>query len=235
LPQALRAFKVDCLRIYLDESGDLGFHFEKKGTSRYFIITLLVCYDEMIANNFKKAVRRTLKNKLKTKKARLIELKGTDTTLAVKKYFYQNVSNSNGWHLYGIVLDKHLLKSKLISVPNERRIYNYLSKEILRQVSLIEIKSRLLLVVDKRKGAKGINEFNRYLSSHLEAMLPLNVQYNISHEKSHESPILQAVDMFCWGIRRSYELKDDSWLEVFQDKLTLIQVDDFLSIKKDGP
>ena len=226
---------MDYLHIYLDESGDLGFHFEKEGTTRYFIIALLVCNNELATNLFKKAVRRTLKNKLKTKKACLAELKGTNTTLAIKKYFYRQVISSNDWHLYGIILDKHLLKDKLTSLPNERRIYNYLSKEVLRQVGLMEIKSKLSLIVDKRKGKKGINEFNKYLSSHLEAMLPLNVQYHISHEQSHENPILQAVDMFCWGIRRYYEQKDESWLVVFQEKLTLIQVDDFLGIKKDGP
>ena len=31
--------------IFLDESGDLGFDFDKAKTSRYFVITLLVCND----------------------------------------------------------------------------------------------------------------------------------------------------------------------------------------------
>jgi hypothetical protein len=34
------------LIIYLDESGDLGFDFNQKNTSRYLIIGLLVCWDE---------------------------------------------------------------------------------------------------------------------------------------------------------------------------------------------
>lgn len=33
----------DHLIIYLDESGELGFDFTKKGTNQFFVIGLLVC------------------------------------------------------------------------------------------------------------------------------------------------------------------------------------------------
>lgn len=33
----------DSQSFYLDESGDLGFNFENKGTPRYFSITVLAC------------------------------------------------------------------------------------------------------------------------------------------------------------------------------------------------
>src|SRR5574337_1125955 len=49
--------------IYLDESGDLGFDFSKKKTTKKFVITLLVCNSESARKEFAKAVRRTLKNK----------------------------------------------------------------------------------------------------------------------------------------------------------------------------
>jgi hypothetical protein len=60
--------------IYLDESGDLGFNFNKQKTTKKFVITLLVCNSEAARKEFSKAVRRTLKNKLnrKKKKSRLI-------------------------------------------------------------------------------------------------------------------------------------------------------------------
>ncbi len=224
-----------CLSVYLDESGDLGFNFENNGTPRYFIITLLVCHSKLAVDQFKSAVFRTQKNKLKTKKSGARELKGAETTLVTKKYFYRYLTKSNDWCLYSIVLDKYKLKNKLATFPSEHRIYNYLSREVLKQVDLTEIKTSLLLVVDKRKGRRGINEFNKYLSCHLEATLPLNVTYHISHEQSHENPILQAVDMFCWGIRRSYEHKDDVWLSIYNNRLALVEVADFLGIKKDGP
>ncbi len=221
--------------IFLDESGDLGFNFNNRGTPCYFIITLLTCNNVNTVKHIKKAVNRTLRNKLQTKKHRPIELKGTETTIEVKNYFYKNLSKSNEWNLYGIVLDKHKLVNSLSHLPSENRIYNYLSKEILNKIDLNGINTRILLTVDKRKGKKGINEFNKYLSNHLEAMLPLNVTYDISHEQSHENLVLQAVDLFCWGIRRMYEYHDNTWFNIYKDRTTLIEFDAFSGIKKDGP
>ena len=69
--------------IYLDESGDLGFDWTKAKTSRYFVITLLVCDGKHTQDKFRKAVRRTLKNKInhkKNKKRVVHELKGEETT-----------------------------------------------------------------------------------------------------------------------------------------------------------
>lgn len=220
--------------IYLDESGDLGFDFTKN-TPRYFVITLLVCHTRNAANQFKQATRRTLKNKFSKSSLQPLELKGTTTTLAIKKYFYRCATECEDWHIYSIVVDKQKLKSRLNPLPSEHRLYNYLSKEVLKQVALKDISSQLLLVVDKRKGKKGINEFNKYLSYHLEAMLPLNVVYDISHEPSHGRCGLQAVDIFCWGIRRLYEFDDREWFDVYKEKLTLVEADDFMDIKKDGP
>ena len=222
----------DHICIYLDESGDLGFNFDKKRTPRYFIITLLVCHNQAAVTHFKRAIRKTYKTKLSVAQSDIRELKGTKTICAIKKYFYRQISHIKDWHLYGIVLDKHLLKKKLGGVlPSEQRIYNHLSKEVLAQVDLSSIKSQLLLVVDKRKGKEGINEFNKYLSNHLEATLPLNIAYDISHERSHENPILQAVDMFCWGIGRHYEHDDQEWLSVYKDRLTIMELNDFGGIK----
>lgn len=219
--------------IYLDESGDLGFDFNKN-TPRYFIITLLVCHSKDAANQFKQATRRTLKNKFSKMKRQPSELKGTTTTIAVKKYFYRCATESKDWHIYSIVVDKRKLKSKLEPLPSEHRLYNYLSKEILKQVCLTNI-SQLLLVLDKRKGKQGVNEFNKYLSFHLEAMLPLNVVYDISHESSHKNLGLQSVDIFCWGIHRFYEFGDKEWLGVYEEKLTVVEANNFAGIKKDGP
>ncbi len=221
----------DVLSIYLDESGDLGFNFANKGTPRYFIIGLLVCENKSAINQFKKAVERTLKNKVKTSDGGSRELKGSNSTLAIKKYFYKHAEESKDWHVYGIVLDKHKLKNKTQSLPHENKIYNYLTREILARVSLEAIKSRFVLVVDKGKGRHGMSEFNKYIATHLEARMPLNVLRNISHEESHKNPMLQAVDMFCWGIRKFYEHKDNSWISVYENRLTLIEENNFTDIK----
>jgi len=94
--------------IYLDESGDFGFDFKKRTTTKKFIITLLVSNTEVARREIDKAVKRTLKNKLnrKKKKARIVsELKGTGTTIGIKKYFFRNIKNEQ-WSLYSLILNK---------------------------------------------------------------------------------------------------------------------------------
>ncbi len=91
--------------IYLDESGDLGFDFSKSKTSRKLVITLLVCEGKDATESFRKAVRRTLKNKLNRKKqgSRIVqELKGVKTSLAIKVYFYKHLVKKD-WQLYTVI------------------------------------------------------------------------------------------------------------------------------------
>lgn len=39
------------------------------------------------------------------------------------------------------------------------------------------------------------------------------------HERSHENPGLQAVDLFCWGIFRKYEAGDTEWHEMYRNAI----------------
>lgn len=221
--------------IFLDESGDLGFDFTKKGTPRYFIITLLVCDDKNTVNQLNKAVTRVLKNKLPKKVKKTNELKGTTTSITIKHYFYRYLSALKSWRIYSIVLDKHKLYDMVEFLPREERLYNFVAKEILRQVNFNSLSNSLYLLVDKRKGRKGINEFNKYLTYHVEALLPLDIIFGITHDHSHNNPALQATDLFCWGIHRQFECNDSEWFNCFRDRATIIEIDKVTGIKKDGP
>ncbi len=213
----------EIISIYLDESGDLGFNFANKGTPRYFSIGLLVCKNKYAVDEFKKAVRKTLKHKVSPKTAGSLELKGTDTTLSAKKYFYNQVESSKDWHVYGVVLDKHKLKSKTKSLPHENIIYNCLSMEILAHVNLADTTGNILLVADKKKNKHEASEFNKYISNQLISMIPSGISCDISHQDSHQNPMLQSVDLFCWGMQKYYEHQDNSWLSIFESRLTLIE------------
>lgn len=207
--------------IFLDESGDLGFDFTKRKTTRKFAITLLVCYSDSSRKEIKKAVRRTLKNKISRKKKgkkTTRELKGTSTTLHVKKYFYRNIE-SDDWSLYTLVLDKTQVASRLRTRAGKKRLYNFLSRFLVEKLEASAIKQDIELVVDRSKNKDEVREFNDYLLNQLEGLLPLDASVYISHLASGESAELQAVDMFSWGIFRKYEKDDMAWYDVFKDKI----------------
>src|SRR5215813_7318998 len=80
------------LYIFLDESGDLGVELSKPGTSQYFVLTLLLTTTQEARRGVEKAIERTVRNKMrKGKKGKIpaLELKGTNTSLEVKQYFYR--------------------------------------------------------------------------------------------------------------------------------------------------
>ena len=204
--------------IYLDESGDLGFDFAKSRTSKKFVITLLVCDDTIAADGFRKAVRRTLKNKLNQRKAgrrSVSELKGYNTTIKIKEYFYRNLP-PQGWKLYAIILNKERVYHRLRSRPGKKKLYNFLARFILEKVDMKDAGPAVNLIVDRFKNTEEIKDFNTYIVNQLEALLPLNIPLYITHELSQNNPGLQAVDLFCWGLFRRYEMGDAAWYQLFQ-------------------
>jgi hypothetical protein len=210
------------LIIYLDESGDLGFDFSKRKTSKKFVITLLVCDSTEAADEFRKAVRRTLKNKLnrrnnRTSKA-IIELKGAKISLEVKKYFYRKLAD-RGWKIYTVVLNKQRVNENLRRPDSKKKLYNFLARFILEKVDLTNSSPAVTLVTDRCKNKEEIRDFNQYVANQLEALLPLNVPLNIYHEFSHQNAGLQAADLFCWGIFRKYETRDVEWYEIYRGAL----------------
>lgn len=207
--------------IYLDESGDLGFDFQKRKTTKKFIITLLVCNSEPARRDIDKAVRRTLKNKLNHKKKNprhITELKGTGTTIEIKKYFFRNINNIE-WSIYSLILSKERVEPHLQTRIGKKKLYNFLSRVLMEKVDLSNVQRNVELIVDRSKNKEEIRDFNQYLVNQLEALLPLNTNLNILHLTSQESTGLQAVDLFCWGIFRKYENNDNEWYNAYRHKV----------------
>lgn len=207
--------------IFLDESGDLGFDFTKAKTSRYFVITLLVCQSKPVQDGFRTAVKRTLKNKLnhKVTNGRIIqELKGTQTTLAIKQYFLRQLP-TDGWEIYSVTLNKARVEEHLRTRNGKKKLYNFLSRFILEKVHFPDDVPVVSLVVDRCKNREEIKDFNSYMINQLEALLPLNARLEIDHLASEESAGLQAVDLFCWGINRKDAMGDNDWYHCYRTKV----------------
>ncbi len=193
--------------IYLDESGDLGFNFEKRKTTKKFVITLLVCDSDVARKEFDKAVRRTLKNKLNRRKKNSrfrTELKGIGTAVIVKKYIFRNIK-TNRWAIYSLILNKNRVDTNLQTNFGKKKLYNFLARFFIEKLNLSKVQRNVELIVDRCKNKEEVRDFNQYLVNQLEALLPLNIDLNISHLTSQESTGLQAVDLFSWGIFRKYE------------------------------
>jgi hypothetical protein len=183
--------------LYLDESGDLGFDFVNKKPSKFFTITILAVSEVSRNRAIMKAVKKTLKRKLRGRCSRKKipqELKGSKTSLEVRTYFYKQLKDVK-FGLYSLTLNKQRVYEKL--TKQKVRVYNYISRLVLDQIPFEKAVSRVYLLIDKSKSKPEIEEFNSYIIRQLQGRLDPKVPLDISHPSSNENKALQAVDMFC--------------------------------------
>lgn len=208
--------------LYLDESGDLGFDFVNKKPSKYFTVAVLAVRGIDNDRKIQKAVKLVLRRKLnpKNKRKRMVEeLKGEGTTLDVKKYFYKQVEDTK-FAIYSITLNKLRVYEKL--ARDKARVYNFIARQVFDRIPFEKNNGdRIILVIDKSKGKKGIKEFNEYIVSQLKGRILPKTPFDIYHENSKEIGGLQAIDIFAWGIHRKYELKEYDWYNAFKEKIAL--------------
>lgn len=203
--------------IFLDESGDLGFDYSKKGTTSFFVVSLLLVKDFNNKRQVEKAVKRTLKNKIYASRGKSDkELKGARTAFYVKEYFYRYLEDVD-IQVYTLILNKLRVHERLRQ--EKHRLYNFVARIVIDKLPVEDANTRIYLYLDKSKNKREVKYFNDYLFSQLEGRLEPTIPLEIYHKSSEEEPGIQAVDMFCWGIFRKYERKDEEWYQVFKDKI----------------
>jgi len=205
--------------LYLDESGDLGFDFANKKPSKYFTVTILAIQGAVNNRNLINAAKKTLQRKLNKRKHRkrpVHELKGTTTTLQIKEYYYNQVKGLP-FRLFSLTLNKRRVYERL--THEKDRVYNYVARLVLEKIRFENANVQIELIVDKSKSTAQIKEFNQYIFNQLKARIDPSVPLTIRHENSIQFHGLQGVDLFCWGIFRSYERNDDKWLSIFRKKI----------------
>lgn len=213
--------------LFIDESGDLGFDFDKRGTSTHFAITALVLESHGSRKILEKGVERTLKNKInigKRAKDPTKELKGHKTSIEVKQYLWRQIQACD-FSLYVICVRKCDLPAHLRG--HQERTYNYLARLIVEKIPLDRADSSVHVEIDKSKNSAERQIFNAYLGKHIEARLNPRVGLTMLHVKSEDSKAIQAVDMLCWGITRKYALGDSTWYDSFRERIALEICDPF--------
>jgi tRNA G18 (ribose-2'-O)-methylase SpoU len=204
------------LYLYLDESGDLGFDFVNKKPSRFFTVTILVTKGYENNKKLSKAIKITLRRKFNIKKQKADELKGSKCPQKIKEYFYRHAQKIN-FGLYSITLNKIRVYERLRR--DKERVYNYVARLVLDQISLNNAHQRIEIIIDKSKTKKNISEFNEYILRQIKARFDPKISLIVYHTDSKQNLGLQAVDLFCWGIFRKYEAKDKNWYNIFKEKI----------------
>ena len=204
--------------LYADESGDLGFDFFAKSPSKYFTVCLLLVRGSEHNRAILSAVNKTVRRKLPPRDTS--ELKGTRTSFELKQYFYRLIQDVP-FEIFALTLNKRRVYEDLQG--RKDRLYNFIARQVLDQVPLMDATTRIELTMDRCKNTAEVADFNAYIERQVQGRIDPRIPLNIAHRASHEHRGLQAVDLFSWGVFRSYEKRDAKWRDVFAEK---IQYDD---------
>ncbi len=201
--------------IFLDESGDLGFNFKKKKTSKFFVITCLFAENHRV---IEKAVRKThaeLREKYKRKFGVLHAAKEKPIT---RKRLLKRLSESEC-----TIMTIYLNKSKVYTnLQDEKQVlYNYVVNILLDRIytkKIVPIKNKIFFVASRRETNKFLNDnFKNYLNNKVKDNHRGKLEIDI--KAPFEEKSLQAVDFASWAIFRKYEYGDDSYYNLIENKI----------------
>ncbi len=202
--------------IFLDESGDLGFDFKKKGTSNFFVITFL-----FVENN-KKVIEKIIKNihaQLNKKiKRRIGTLHATNEKPVTRQRLLKKLAESD-CSIMSIYLNKKKVFTKL---QDEKQVlYNYVTNILLDRIynkKIVSNDKEIELIASRRETNKFLNEnFKSYLNRQVKSNHNGTMKVSIKTPSGEKS--LQAVDFISWAIFRKYENGDDSYYNIIKNKI----------------
>lgn len=195
------------MKIYLDESGDLGCG---KGASKYFLIVLVVVKDE---KDLEKIIRKIRINKLNKGLKKCPEIKANNSNDKIRIKVLKGIAKMDV-KIYCHILDKSTIHNDLKDM--KEKIYNDITVKNISKIPFTD--KRVELIVDRCKSTKKRLIFDSDINNELMNIKPF-LDLRISHLDSKNSPQLQAVDFIAWSILRKYERKESYYYNIIKDKL----------------
>jgi hypothetical protein len=201
---------------YLDESGDLGFDFSKKKTSRYFVVAILLCQDPKPVSKVVKSIFSGFnKTEIRNHHGVLHAFKERPET---RRRLLRGLSDSNVSILI-IRLDKYQVYSQL---PDESHVlYNYVANVLFDRLitkELVPLNEPIQLIASRRETNRFLNEgFRSDIQNSIRERHGIEVEIEIKAPSQAKG--LQAVDCLAWSFFRKYEHSDDSYAELVAAKI----------------
>ena len=201
--------------IFLDESGDLGFDFNKPKTTKFFVITILFASSKRPIEKCVRLVHRGLRRKYK--KIHSV-LHAVEEEPATRQRMLNKLSEKD-CAIMAIYLNKRRVYTKL---QNEKAVlYNYVANILLDRIitkRLIPKAEPVCLIASKRETNKFLNEnFRNYLKEEAKNTHKLDVHMEI--KMPAEEKALQAVDFVSWAIFRRLEYGDNRYYNLIKNKI----------------
>jgi hypothetical protein len=203
------------VKIYIDESGDLGF---SQKASEYFIIAAVIVYDHLAIHRCFAKIRR---NKLKKKYKELPEFKFNNSGPEIRKRILSCIASADIDIAYCVLRKEqvypHLRKSHQI-------VYNYLTGSLISHIiQRYPMDGDVDITVDKSLNGIQCEAFDQYLvykifeKNHVNDLASIPIQ--IEHIDSRREPCIQAADFVAGALHYYYRTNDDTFSGIIENKI----------------
>ncbi len=199
--------------ILMDESGDLGFSFEK-GSSKYFIITVIFTDSKRRLEKIAKKIHSTLSKKYR----KVGVLHSYSETPITRQRLLKLVSETDS-NILAIILNKKKVYTKL---KDEKAVlYNYVTNILLDRLftkKLLPLDREVFMIAAQRETNRFLNQnFKEYLMN--QAADNHKVRIKVEIATTAQEKALQVADFVSWAIFRKYELGDDSYYNLIKERI----------------
>ena len=199
------------MKIFLDESGDLGY---SENGSNYFIIATIKTHDERrVGKIIKNARSHHLKKSLK----QLPEMKFNKTERRLKIRILEKLANSDIEIGYIALKKKKSISTQYFS---HVKTYMMLSGILINEIIERPKTGKIEFIIDKSFSKKVQKEYDDHLREVMETVLPKGVIINFHHVRSETELCIQAVDFIAGSIFNKYEHCNESYYEIIESKVS---------------
>jgi hypothetical protein len=210
------------MKIYLDESGNLGgLGANASEDDPYFLLAALIVTEHLPIERCIKNVRR---RKIKKKYKKASELKFSNSNENIRRRVLECIGGTNNDIAYSL-LRKSQVTEGLHDKP--QIVYNYLCKQLLYRIIgkyKVHTTPFVEIVVDKSLYGVQRENFNDYVGGRIGEGISVDIE--VTHVDSRQCPCVQAVDFVAGAISRKYRNGDNSYYLKIKQRV-IIELDFF--------
>lgn len=196
--------------VVVDESGDLGFDSKKKGTSQFFVITLIFTTDIKPLRKIVKKVHRDLWH---TNKKLRGTLHASEERPLTRRKLLKQLTEAEAT-IMAVVLNKKKVYTKLQS--EKPVLYNYVTNILIDRLmnkKFFPKEKSATIIAAKRETNRFLNEnFKTYVRSQVKKKHSIDIDVVI--KTPSEEKALQVVDFASWAIFRKLEHADSEYAKI---------------------
>lgn len=190
----------------------MGFNFNNKKTSRFFIISIISTENKKPLEKATSSIHRNLRKKYKIRSGILHAHREEPIT----RVRYLRKISEKDINIIAIYIDKEKLFSRLHS--QNLYIYNQVTNILLDRIQskgIINKKEGIELIVSRRETSRFLNlNFINYIKN--QQKLNNNLQVKIKIKTPADEKSLQVADVVSWSIFRKYEHNDDFYYTIIK-------------------